>query len=209
MSDFLGPHGQHHARLPCPRLSPRFCSDSRLLSWWCHPTISSSVIPCSACSQSFTASQSLPVSQFFPSGGQSIGASASASVFPKNIQGWLPLGLTSLILLSKRLSRFLYATTIDIWGQIILCGGGCPVQCRMCSSIPTLHPWEARRIPFFPSYKSQNCFQSLLNAPWWRRLFLLEGRVEIWTSLVVQWLRICLPVGGTWVQSMVWEDYTS
>ena len=148
------------------------------------------------------------MSHLFASCGQSIGASASALVFPMNIQGWLPLGLTSLILRSKGLSRFLYSTTIDIWGQIILCGGGCPVQYRMFSSIPTLHPWEARRTPFFPSYESQNCFQTLPNAPWWRCLFQLEGRVEISTSLVVQWLRICLPIQGTWVQSLVWEDYT-
>ena len=158
MSDFLPSHGLWHAGLPCPSLSPGVCSNSCPLRWWCHPTISSSVTPCSTCSQSFSASQSFPVSQLFPSGGQSIGDSASASVLPMNIQGWLPLGLTSLILLSKGLSRFLYSTTIDIWGQIILCDGGCPVQCKVFSSIPTLHPWEARRIPLFPSYESQNCF---------------------------------------------------
>ena len=76
------------------------------LSWWCHPTISSSVVPFSSCPQSFSASGSFPVSWLFTSGGQSIGASASASVLPMDIQGWVPLGLTGLIsLLSKRLSR--------------------------------------------------------------------------------------------------------
>jgi len=73
-------------------LSLRVCSNSCALSWWCHPTISSSVIPFSSCRQSFPASGSFPVSQLFPSGGHSIGASFSASVLPMNIQGWFPLG---------------------------------------------------------------------------------------------------------------------
>ena len=86
MSDSLWPHGLHHARLPCPSPTPGACSNSCPLSQWCHPTISSSVIPLSSCLQSFPASWSFPMSQFFPSGGQSIGASASASVLPMNIQ---------------------------------------------------------------------------------------------------------------------------
>ena len=73
----LWPHGLQHTRLPCPSVSPGVCSDSCLLSWWCHPTISSSVAPFSSCPQSFPESVSFPVSQLFPSGGQSIGASAS------------------------------------------------------------------------------------------------------------------------------------
>ena len=97
MSDSLQPHGLQHARLPCPSLSPGVCSGSCLLSQWWNPTISSSVIHFSSHLQSFPASGSLPMSQFFPSGGQSIGASASASVFPMNIQGWFPSGLTGLI----------------------------------------------------------------------------------------------------------------
>ena len=97
----------------CPSLSLRVCSDSYLLSLWCHPTISSSVIPFSFCPQSFPASRSFPVSQLFASGGQRIGASASASVLPVNIQGWFPLGLTGLVsLLSKGLSRVFSNTTI-------------------------------------------------------------------------------------------------
>ena len=83
------------------------------LSWWCHPTISSSVVLVSSCPQSFPASGSFQMSQFFASGGQSIGASASVLVLPMNIQGWLPLGLTGLIsLLSKGLSRVFSSTTI-------------------------------------------------------------------------------------------------
>ena len=87
--------------LPCPSPSPRACSNSRPMSQWCHPTISSSVIPFSSCLQSFPASGSFPMSQFFTSGGPSIGALASASVLPVNIQDWFPLGLTDFISLQS------------------------------------------------------------------------------------------------------------
>ena len=110
-SDSLQLHGPQGARLPCPSLSPRVYSNSCPLSQWCYPTMSSSAAPFSSCPQSFPASGSFPMSQLFPSGGQSIGA--SASVLPVNIQGWFPLGLTGLIsLLSKGLSRVLSNTTI-------------------------------------------------------------------------------------------------
>ena len=111
MSESLPPHGLQHAKLLCPSLSPRDCSNSCPLSGWCHPTISSSVIPFSSCLQSFPASRSFPKSWLFASGGQNI--EASASVLPMNIQGWFPLGLAGLIsLLSKELSRvFSSATT--------------------------------------------------------------------------------------------------
>ena len=106
VSNSLWPHGLQHTRLPCPSSSPRVCSNSCPLSRQCHPTISSSVVPFSFCLQSFPASESFPMNQLFTSGGQSIGASASASVFPINIQGWCPLGLIGLISLqSKGLSR--------------------------------------------------------------------------------------------------------
>ena len=98
-------HGLQHARLPCPSPPPRAFLNSCPLSWWCHPAISSSVIPFSSCLQSFLASGSFLRSQLFTPGGQSIGASASASVLPMNIQDWFPLGLTGLISLSKWLSR--------------------------------------------------------------------------------------------------------
>ena len=94
MSDSLRPHGLQHARPPCPSLSPGVCSNSCPLSRWYHPTISSSVVPFSSCIQSFPVSGSFPVSQDFTSGGQSIQASASASVLPVNIRDWFPLGLT-------------------------------------------------------------------------------------------------------------------
>ena len=90
----------------CPLPTPRDYSNSCPLSWWCHPTISSSVAPFSSCLQSFPASGSFPVSQLFTSGGQGIGASASASVFPMNIQDWFPIAFTGFISLqSKGLSR--------------------------------------------------------------------------------------------------------
>ena len=100
-------HGLHHARLPCPSPNPGAYSNSCPLSRWCHPTISSSVIPFSSCLHSFPASWSFPISQFFASGDQSIGV--SASVLPMNIQDWFPLRSTGLISLqSKRLSRVFF-----------------------------------------------------------------------------------------------------
>ena len=94
MSDSLQPHGLQHARLPCPSPTPGAYSNSCPSSRWYYPTISSSVIPFSSRLQSFPASGSFQMSQFFTSGGQSIGVSASTSVLPMNIQDWLPLGLT-------------------------------------------------------------------------------------------------------------------
>ena len=113
VSDSLWLHGLQHARLPCPSLSPGVCSNSCPLSGWCHPTISSSVALFS-CLQSFPVSESFPMNQLFISGGQSIGASASASVLPVNIQDLFPLGLTGFIsLLSKGLSRVFSSTTVQ------------------------------------------------------------------------------------------------
>ena len=103
MPHSLWPHGLWHARPLCPLLSPWVCSNSCPLSQWCYLTISSSAAPFSFCFQSFPASGSFPMSLLFVSGGQSTGASASASVLPMNIQDWFPLGLTGLIsLLSKK-----------------------------------------------------------------------------------------------------------
>ena len=114
VSDSLWPHGLQHTRLPCPSPTPGAYSNSCPLCQWCHPTVSSSVIPLSSCLQSFPASGSLPVSQFFTSGGQSIGVSASTSVLPMNIQDWFPLGWTGWIsLLSKGLSRVFSNTTVQ------------------------------------------------------------------------------------------------
>ena len=114
LSNSLWPHGLQHPRHLLPSLCPRACSNSCPLSRWCHPTISSSVVPFSSCLQSFPASGSFQMSQLFTSGGQRIGASASASVLPMNIQGCFPLGLTGWISLqSKVLSRFFSNTTVQ------------------------------------------------------------------------------------------------
>ena len=114
VSDSLQSHGLQHARLLCPSPTTRAYSNSCPLSRWCHPTISSSVIPFSSCPQSFPASGSFQMSQFFTSGGQSIGISASTSVLPVNIQDWFPLGWTDWISLqSKGLSRVFSNTTVQ------------------------------------------------------------------------------------------------
>ena len=113
MSDSLRPHESQHARPPCPSPTPRVHSDSRPLSRWCHPAISSSVVPFSSCPQSLPSSESFPMSQLFAWGGQSTGVSASASVLPKNTQDW-SLGWTGWISLqSKALSRVFSSTTVQ------------------------------------------------------------------------------------------------
>ena len=114
MSNFLQPHELPHARPPWPSPTPRVYPNSCPSSWWCHPTISSSVVPFSSCIQSFPASGSFQMSQFFASGGQSIGVSASTSVLPMNTQDWSPLGWTGWISLqSKGLSRVFSNTTVQ------------------------------------------------------------------------------------------------
>ena len=113
-SDSLRSHGPQHIRPPCPSPTPEVYSNSCPLSQWCHPTISSSVIPFSSCLQSFPASGSFQMSQFFTSGGQSIEVSASASVLPRNTQDWSPLGWTGWISFqSKELSRVFSNTIVQ------------------------------------------------------------------------------------------------
>ena len=114
VSDSLRPRELQHARPPCPSPTPRVHSNSRPLSQWCHPAISSSVVPFFSCPQSLPASGSFPVSQLFAWGGQNIGVSASASVLPMNTQDWSPLGWTGWISLqSKGLSRVFSNTTVQ------------------------------------------------------------------------------------------------
>ena len=114
MSDSLRPHGLQHARLSCLSPTPGAYSNSCPSSRWCHPTISSTVVPFSSCLQSFPASESFPMSQLFAWDGQSIGVSALASFLPKNTQGWSPLEWTGWISLqSKRLSRVFSNTTVQ------------------------------------------------------------------------------------------------
>ena len=115
MPDSLWPHGLQHARLLCPSPSPRVSSHLCQLSYWCHPAISLSSIPFSYCFQSFQASVSFPMSQLFASGDWSIGASASASGLPMNMQNWFLLWLTVLMSLqSKGLSRA-FSNTSFLW----------------------------------------------------------------------------------------------
>ena len=114
VSNSLQPHELQHARPPCPSPTSGVYSNSCPLSWWYHPTISSSVIPFSSCPQSFPASWSFQISQLFSSGGQNIGGSASASVLSMNIQDWFPLGWTGWISLqSKGFSRVFSNTTVQ------------------------------------------------------------------------------------------------
>ena len=114
VSDSLRPREPQHARPPCPSPTPGVYSNSCPLSWWCHPTISSSVVPFSSCPQSFPASGSFPMSQLFTSGGQSIVVSASASVLPMNTQDLSPSGWTGWISLqSKGRSRVFSNTTVQ------------------------------------------------------------------------------------------------
>ena len=114
VSNSLWPHGLQHARLPCPSPTPRACSNSCPSGQWCHPTISSSVVPFPSCLQSSSASGSFPMNWLFTSGDQSIGASDLASVLPMTIQDWFPLGLTGWISLqSKGLSRVFSNTTVQ------------------------------------------------------------------------------------------------
>ena len=113
-TDSLWPHGLQHTRVPCLSPTPRACSNSCPSSQWCHPTISFSVIPSSSYLHSFPASGPFPASQFFASGGQSFGVSASASVLSMNIQDWFPLRKTGWISLqSKGLSRVFFNITVQ------------------------------------------------------------------------------------------------
>ena len=114
MSNSLGPHELQYARPPCPSLTPGVHPNPCPLSWWCHPTISSSVIPFTSCPQSLPASGSFPMNQLFTSGEQSIGDSASTSVLQMNSQDWSPLGWTGWISLqSKGLSRVFFNTIVQ------------------------------------------------------------------------------------------------
>ena len=114
MSDSLWLHELQHVRLPCPSPTPGVYPNSCPLSWWCHPTISYSVIPFSSCPQSFPASESFQISQLSTSGGQSIWVSASTSVLPMNTEDWSPLGWTNWISLqSKGLSRVFSNNTVQ------------------------------------------------------------------------------------------------
>ena len=131
VSDSLRPHELQHTKPPWPSPTPRACSNSCPLSWWCHPTILSSIIPFSSCPQSFPASGSFWTSQLFASRGWSIGVSASTSVLPMNTQDWSPLGWTGCISLqSKGLSRVFSNTTVKFSSVAQSCPTLCdPMNC--------------------------------------------------------------------------------
>ena len=166
MSDSLQPHGVQHASLPCPLPTLEAYSNSCPSSWWCHPTISSFVVPFTSCLQSFTASGSFQKSQFFASGGQSIGVSASASVLPMNIQDWFPLGWTGLISLkSKGLSRVFSDTTVQkhqLFGTQFNLGSRAVMYGCESWTVNKAKQW---RIDGFELW----CWRSLLRVPWTAR----------------------------------------
>ena len=134
VSDSLWPHEPQHTRPPCPSPTPGVYPNSCPLSWWCHPTISSFVVPFSSLLKSFPASGFFQMSQLFTSGGQSIGVSASASVLPMNTQDWFPLGWTGWISLqSKGLSRVFFNTTVQKHQLLLIasCRGACFLVSRI------------------------------------------------------------------------------
>ena len=152
MSDSLRLRGLQHARLPCPSPNPGAYSNSCASSQWYHPTISSSVIPFSSHLQSFPASGLFPMSQFFASGGDSIGVSASTSVLPMNIQDWFPLGWTGWISLqSKGLSR-VFSNTTFLGAPKITAYGDCNLEIKM------LAPWQKSYDQPRQHIKKQRCY---------------------------------------------------
>ena len=185
MSDSLWSHGLQHTRPLCQSAAPRACSKSSTLSQWCHPNISSSVIPFFSCLQSFPASGFFPMSQFFASGSRSIGA--SASVLPMNIQGWFHLGLTGFISCCSRDSKESSATSqfssvqfssvaqscLTLCDLMNHCMPGLPVQHELPESTQTHVHWVGDAIQ--PSHPLSSPFPPALN------LSLHEGLFE-WVS---------------------------
>ena len=158
MSNSLQPCGQQHSRPPCLSPSPGACSNSCLLSQWCHPTISSSVALFSFCLQSFPALRSFPMSQLFASGSQSVGVSASVSVLPMNIQDWFPSGWTGLISWqSKGLSRVFSNTTV--WKHQFL-------QCSAFFMVQSSHPYMTTGKNHSFDY-TDRCQQSNVSSFWY------------------------------------------
>ena len=146
MSDSLWTHGLQHARPPCPSPTPRVYSNPCPLSQWCHPTISSSVVPFSSCHQSFPALEFFPMSQLFASGGQSIGVSASTSVLPRNTQDWFPLGWTGVASLAAKHEFFLvryWQKEADLGRRGTLCTFSVAWNMNMIAGVPAvILDWE-------------------------------------------------------------------
>ena len=170
MSDSLWPHGLQHARLPSPSPTPRACSNSHPLSRWCHPTISSSVIPFSSCLLSFPASGSFLMSQLFTSCSQSTGASASAPVLPMNIQDWFPLGLSGLISLQSKGLPLVPITLFSMSGSLFLFCKCVHLHYLLDSVYKWCHIlafllWPASFIP--TTFFNHSCFILEIPLFWW------------------------------------------
>ena len=147
VSNSLRPHESQHTRPPCPSPTPRVYSNSCPSSRWCHPAVSSSVVPFSSCPQSLPASGSFPVSKLFAWGGQSIGVSASASVLPINTQDWSPLGWTGWISLqSKGLSRVFFNTHSSTFLEIYFWRKGDRIRVTLITNMIKEERWEGDRL---------------------------------------------------------------
>ena len=170
MPDSLRPHGLQHARPPCPSPTPEVYSNSCPLSRWCHQTISSSVVPFSACPQSFPASGSFQMSQLFTSGGQTIGVSASASVLPMNIQGWFLLGLIDLLAFQLSLVAQSCLTVCD---PMDYSTSGFPVLHHLPELVQTHVHWVSEAIQ--PSHPLSSSPPPALNLPQHQSLFQWVG----------------------------------
>ena len=218
VSDSLRPHESQHARPPCPSPTPGVHSDSCASSWWCHPAISSSVVPFSSCPQSLPASESFPVSQLFAWGGQSTRASALASFLRKKSQGWSPLECTGWISLqSKGLSRVFSSTTVQNINSSALSflhrnGSGGPKLSKTSSD-------ESHQMSFFKmwtncSLKSSSLeLTSLVGAERGpisgaKRESLSCTCIESWTRIQTSWCTLCHPGSGSRGHNVWWSRAT-
>ena len=207
VSNSLQPHGLQHARPPCPSPTPGIYPNSCPLSWWCHPIISSSVVPFSSCPLTSPASQSFQMSQLFASGGQSIGVSVSTSVstsvLPMNTQDWSPLGWTGWICLQSKGLSILSLSLIFLSGDAPF--SPCAGATLVCAGRGILqhHSSKASILQcsvFFIVQLSHPYMTSGKTIALKALILRLAG-----TSLVVQWLKLGLPMHGVWVSIPGWR----
>ena len=180
MSDFLRPHGLQHARPPCPSPTPRVYSDSCPLSWWCHPTILSSVVPFSSLLQSFPASESFQMSQFFASGGRSIGVSALASVLAKKSQGWSLSEWTGWMILNEILPHYhILGASLWLWIGVSFFGGIQHSPVNGCSAVSChfgVLTGEDENMSFYSATFCVIRWQIFLTQVYETRVFCIAGR---------------------------------